>query len=118
MTKALKGAGEDPSFADVMTRIAATLRKKESTSLVIKTLKRALVTEKSFGDPHPSVSTTAMLSLHYMSVGDFTKASAILEEVVKLKAATGVNSKEVAASLPNWPHATNAPNNSKAGRRI
>ena len=81
-----------------MTRITATLRKK-----AIKTLKRALKTYREvLGNSHPSVTTTvdAIASL-YVTAGDFTKVSAILEEVlVKLKAATmGMSSKDVVASL-------------------
>ena len=102
MTKALKGE-KDPSSADVMTQIAATLRKKANYELAIKTLKRAFETYRGvLSDSHPSVSTIvdAIASL-YVTVGDFTKVSAILEEVVKLKAATmGMSSKDVAAVGP------------------
>jgi len=73
------------------------------TRNAIKILKRVLKTyyREVFGNSHPSVSTTvdAIASL-YVTVGAFTKVSAILEELVELKAATmGMNSKDVAASL-------------------
>jgi tetratricopeptide (TPR) repeat protein len=101
MTKALKGE-KDPAAADIMTKIAGSLRKKGKYELAIKTLKRALKTYREvLGDSHPSVSSTVdSIASLYVTIGDFTKASAILEEVVKLKAATiGMASKEVAASL-------------------
>jgi len=102
MTKALKGE-KGPSSADMMTRITATLRKKGNYELAIKIQKRALKTYREvLGDSHPSVSTIvdAIASL-YVTVGAFTKVSAILEEVVELKTATmGMSSKDVAASLP------------------
>lgn len=101
MTRALQ-RDKDPSDADVMTKIASTLRKQGKYELSIKTLKGALKRyREALGDSHPSVSTTvdAIASL-YVTKGDFTKASTILEEVVKLKAATfGMTSKEVASSL-------------------
>jgi tetratricopeptide (TPR) repeat protein len=96
MTKALKG-DDDPGAADILTKVAAALRKKGKYELATKTLKRALKTYREvLGDSHARVSSTvdAIASLY------FRKASAILEEVVKLKAATvGAASKEVAASL-------------------
>ena len=101
MIKALKGA-KDLEAIDILVRIAGCLQKKEKFELSIKVLKRALKAYRQvLGDTHPTVSITVdSIASLYITIGDYVKASAILEEVAKLKAATmGLTSKEVAASL-------------------
>lgn len=91
-----------PEAADIMTKMATTLRKKGKYELAVKTLKRALkVFREVLGDSDLKVSTTVeAIAKLYITIGDFSKASAILEEVVKLKAVTGgMESEEVADSL-------------------
>ena len=56
---------------------------------------------EALGDDHPKVTSTVdEIAALYVIVGDYAKAAAILEEVVKLKAATlGVDHTEVASTL-------------------
>ena len=93
----------DPSVADAGILIARALRKKKGRqSQALKELKRALkVYRTSLGDKHPKVSATVDdIASTYMEDGNFSKAALILDEVVKLKAATNkMYNADVAYSL-------------------
>ena len=101
MRRALDGE-KDPSSADSLVLVARALRKKDGYHQAIKELKRALkVYREALGDGHAKVSTTVdEIASLYVTIGDFEKSAAILEEVVKLKAVTqGMQSKGLATTL-------------------
>jgi tetratricopeptide (TPR) repeat protein len=102
MRKELKG-DTDSSVADAGILMSRALRKKKGRqSFALKELKRALkVYRASLGDKHPKVSATVDdIASTYIEDGNFSKAALILDEVVKLKAATnGMYNADVANSL-------------------
>ena len=102
MRKELKGE-KDSSVGDVLVMISKALRQKEGRlPQALKELKRALkLYRSSLGDSDPKVAETVddIASL-YMKCENYTKAAAILDEVVKLKAATsGMFNVSVADTL-------------------
>jgi len=102
MRKELKGE-KDSSVGDVLVMISKTLRQKEGRlPQALKELKQALkLYRSSLGDSDPKVAETVddIASL-YMECGNYTKAAAILDEVVKLKVATsGMLNASVADTL-------------------
>jgi tetratricopeptide (TPR) repeat protein len=102
MRKELKGE-KDSSVGDVLVMISKTLRQKEGRlPQALKELKRALkLYRSSLGDSDPKVAETVddIASL-YMECGNYPKAAAILDEVVKLKVATnGMLNTSVADTL-------------------
>lgn len=102
MRKGLNG-DKDATVADALVMISKALRQKEGrVSQALKELKKALKMYRTcLGDSDPKVAAVVddIASLYIMT-GNYEKAAAILDEVVKLKAAIGgMYTTEVADTL-------------------